>query len=713
LQAEWHVGEANRQVLVTSNYPINVAQLLNDKALVIASSDPNIVTVVGTYLAPIGEGTCTIYLVYNGLTDTVALTIQAALKAPDLKFSTVADVYSQTTDTAGTYAYVVKDAVVNAVDANYGSTGEMTLVNGTGTALVYNSTADDTALTYSLTKKAYVYSHATKDFLTNSVTKNIKAGTKLDMILIRSDYKTTVETKGIIIGIDGVAVSYNDKTAPLTTDQVLAKTDYLNLASYTVKGKITGWNTGKTDGTSYGNFYLQTEGATGKPVLVYGCTATAGKLAFNGTSKTALTNPRDWLTNAATKDLKIGDEVTLLVTRCDYKGTPEITGILIPATAAVAPTIATKTLAQVAASTAADNTVIEVSGIVGKVYDNTKGNFYLDDAAGNEITVYGSSAVEADFVKTDSTLGYYTGAFTQNSNFTKDTVKACEAGDFVTLQCVVTMFNKLPEITGFIKSVVKSTDTTNYTYKFAATINTPENGTATISKKADLTWGETVTVTTTPSTGYKVDSVIVNHGKLFSESLTAGTDGSYTFAANVINDVVVTFVSSTPASLTSYSTGFEAADGFTASTTYNNTTEKVDGAEGKQWAIYFGTVSVKNKISDASSLQMRWYATSATSIPYAYTKFNVSNVTGITFKAYVGAATVGIDVLYSIDYGTTWATLKSFAAGDIATTATAYTANFTAKQDQCRIKFQANGTAPAADSTKIVIDDFAFVTTNA
>ena len=104
---------------------------------------------------------------------------------------------------------------------------------------------------------------------------------------------------------------------------------------YELTGKITKWAAGKEDGTKYGNFYLSDDEGTTE-VYVYGITATATALVWSGADgKYIFTNPQDFLTNENTKDLTIGSEVTVRLTRCDYTDkegvtTIEGTGILIP-----------------------------------------------------------------------------------------------------------------------------------------------------------------------------------------------------------------------------------------------------------------------------------------------------------------------------------------------------------------------------------------------
>lgn len=124
-----------------------------------------------------------------------------------------------------------------------------------------------------------------------------------------------------------------------------------------------------------------------------------------------------------------------------------------------------------------------------------------------------------------------------------------------------------------------------------------------------------------------------------------------------------------------YSTGFESSEGFVASTTYNNTAEKFQGPTGKQWGIVMGTASTTGPIAGSQSMQMRSYAANTT-VGYAYTNFNLANVTKVTFsaKAY-DANTPDFKAYYSTDGGATWVGATTFTVG---TTVSSYTLNVSA-----------------------------------
>ena len=108
-----------------------------------------------------------------------------------------------------------------------------------------------------------------------------------------------------------------------------------------------------------------------------------------------------------------------------------------------------------------------------------------------------------------------------------------------------------------------------------------------------------------------------------------------------------------PTEQVAYSTGFEAADGFTAGTVYNNNLESLSGPASFQWATRYGTPSTTAAIIDSQSMQMRWYTTAETTLGYTQTNFDTADVTKIVFAA---ANTLGlnVEVSISVDGGTTW-----------------------------------------------------------
>jgi hypothetical protein len=134
-----------------------------------------------------------------------------------------------------------------------------------------------------------------------------------------------------------------------------------------------------------------------------------------------------------------------------------------------------------------------------------------------------------------------------------------------------------------------------------------------------------------------------------------------------------------------YSTGFEASEGFTAGTVYNNTEIKYDGPAGQQWGTYYGTASTTSPLTGSQSIQMRWYTTAPGNLGYAFTAFDLANVTKVVFQA---ANTLGlnVNVSYSIDGGITFIGDEIFT---LSTTAAEYTYEIseTGEYSSVRLKF--------------------------
>ena len=169
------------------------------------------------------------------------------------------------------------------------------------------------------------------------------------------------------------------------------------------------------------------------------------------------------------------------------------------------------------------------------------------------------------------------------------------------------------------------------------------------------------------------------------------TTGTYTVIEPSVGDTVI------------YAVGFEAEEGFVASTVYNNTSISFTGPDGEQWGTYYGTPSTNNHITGAQSMQMRWYSSSAGNIPYTYTNFDLSNVTHVTFVA-TSSNGLKVNVSHSVDGGATFSNGEIFTLGSSANTFD-YVVDETGSYDFVRLKFTIvlPETAPTATS-RVVID---------
>lgn len=153
-----------------------------------------------------------------------------------------------------------------------------------------------------------------------------------------------------------------------------------------------------------------------------------------------------------------------------------------------------------------------------------------------------------------------------------------------------------------------------------------------------------------------------------------------------------------------YATGFEAAEGFTATQVYNNTSILYFGNEGEQWGTYYGTPATNNAIDGSQSMQMRWYSSASGNLGYAFTNFDLRNVTHVTFSA-ANSNGLKVKVSHSVDGGTTYSEGETFNVTSVANEFD-YVVSETGEYDYVRLKFAIELPATAPNSTsRLVIDN--------
>lgn len=554
LQEEWHVGDADRSVDLNLTPRCNILEALSDGRLTITSSNTEAVVVLGRGLQAIGAGEATITINYLGVEDSVDITVLDMVGEGDYEVKTLTEIMAieEGLVVSGNNSYYktafltqVKVGVLgNKADGSaaadkYGNIwvtdptveGEQALVQ------VYGSGASVSALSYDTSLPGYKYSNK-QDFLTNEDTKEIKVGDVLDVIAIRADYKTTKEISLVIRAINGKLISNGIRT----TDEVNATEDSPNVRKQlvTVTGKITGWkDEATTDGTKYGNFYLQTEGAETDPVYVYGATASEGAITLEENGSLKFTNPKDFLTNAGTKDLAIGDEVTLFGFRCDYQGKIELTGQILvgvePVTPAERPAAIEASVADLLAKTAPeDDKTYKLTGVWENPKGDKYGNGYLTDpATGDCITVYGLTAT-ATALAFDGSSGTPVFSFTNPQDFlTNETTAALKAGQVITVEVMNAYYakNNLPEIKGILLEVGDVTTATPI-------VNTEAvGGQIELSGPELLKYGDEITITAIPDAGKVLESVKVYDAFGTAKDITE----TLKFNATCVNRVVAEF----------------------------------------------------------------------------------------------------------------------------------------------------------------------------
>lgn len=165
-----------------------------------------------------------------------------------------------------------------------------------------------------------------------------------------------------------VTISQEGSISERTVAEIIAAAPS-DIDYYQMTGKVA-----NLTNTTYGNFDLVD--ATGS-ILVYGLTAT--KQESNDKSFASI-------------GLEAGDIVTLIGTRDEYNGTPQVGG---PAyhVSHIGHTVAT--VAEVLAAAEDENTYYMVTGTVSNIVNSTYGNFNLTDETGT-IYVYGLTNAPVD-----------------------------------------------------------------------------------------------------------------------------------------------------------------------------------------------------------------------------------------------------------------------------------------------------------------------------
>lgn len=301
-----------------------------------SSSNTSVVTVDGTgYVNCVGTGSAviTVTSVANpAITGVIRIKVEERIGEIPYAIKSVSEVLAveYTVD----QAYVVTGKIVG-----FGNSGEDSTINKYGSMVIADlEDPSKTILCYGVSPIYADLSYENGEYKydgsyvadTHANTKDLKVGDTISLTAIRADYKGTPQLEGIVAAVNYEMV--NEPT-PATLAEVMSYSDVLNDSSkinaqrvYEITVTIDSWEDGETDGTEYGNFYVTDE--DGNKCFVYGATAQTGAISYNykGSSCYSMGNKKDWLTNDVTKDLTIGDKITMTVVRADYNGTIQIVG---------------------------------------------------------------------------------------------------------------------------------------------------------------------------------------------------------------------------------------------------------------------------------------------------------------------------------------------------------------------------------------------------
>lgn len=154
-------------------------------------------------------------------------------------------------------------------------------------------------------------------------------------------------------------------------------------------------------------------------------------------------------------------------------------------------------------------------------------------------------------------------------------------------------------------------------------------------------------------------------------------------------------------------TGFEDAEGFTATQVYNNAAEAVSGPTTNSWSTVYGTPSITSPLQGAQSMQMRWYTSAATTLGYTKTNFDIAHATRVKFSA-KNSNGMKLSVAHSIDGGNTYSTPVIFNLSSMAEEYT-YMVSETGEYDF--VRFQFNVVLPETNPTstsRVYLDSVRF-----
>ena len=232
--------------------------------------------------------------------------------------------------------------------------------------------------------------------------------------------------------------------------------------AYLVTGKVTKLGNGDNVGTDgvlgdygdYGNLTLTDGEDESKEILVYGLSGDYSALSYNEAKGIyEFKNAKDAKTNESVKNIKVGDTITILAIRADYKETKELTGVLINnnGETRVASPIGIADIEKSEPNESKGTKIFELTGTISKYYGKNQtfgdyGNFYLADENGNEVLVYGATASTGAISWNADSKSY---SFKNPKDFqTNEVTKGLKIGDRITLDVVTTVYGTTFEVMG-------------------------------------------------------------------------------------------------------------------------------------------------------------------------------------------------------------------------------------------------------------------------
>lgn len=272
------------------------------------------------------------------------------------------------------------------------------------------------------------------------VVKGIKEGEVTITATLKSD-SSVVATKVVKVMERTAEPEY----VKASVSEVLEKENNKKTA-YVVRGKVKNFCDNKQNVTetlgAYGNLILEDETDSSKSIFVYGISGKASALSYDASTKSySFNNAKDATTNEDLKNLKVGDIVTMVAIRADYKTTIELTGVLssVNDTVAASQEATLKEVTSIggpATNNLVGQHVYHSSATIKTIKNTTYGNLVVSDDEGNEYTVYGATSDSDAFVFNGSKKPCAYAMSNKTTWSENEATKDLKVGDKIEFDCI-------------------------------------------------------------------------------------------------------------------------------------------------------------------------------------------------------------------------------------------------------------------------------------
>lgn len=170
--------------------------------------------------------------------------------------------------------------------------------------------------------------------------------------------------------------------------------------------------------------------------------------------------------------------------------------------------------------------------IEGLDHSNKYGNAYLTDPVSKKtVQIWGMTGTNDD--KFFNYEAEEDNKFFNNPKTAIETLKNVQNGQLITVRVGWCKFGNATEIFGVLEKAEP------YNSKYGVDIASFEHGKASVDK-TEYAYGDTVTLTVAPDTGYVVKTIQVKNAQQTANDVTKVEDNKYTFNATCVNNVTIT-----------------------------------------------------------------------------------------------------------------------------------------------------------------------------